>query len=269
MKWAAIFDAHIGAPGWEQAYPHLLRTVEELRTQGYRIVWGGDTMDWVLDSSARIPDGLVQEGDVWLMGNHDPEPLPGLPAHHFLSLEGVFLVHGDDADVGWATAVLEVVTRGRLNRAWKWNLYRMLMGAPDWALRALQAWYYRALGGRLGLQRADWQALLALLPFAPSLLFWETPRLYPPLEPEVTPSLMRPGPIIAKDPETLAQRILTLYPQARSAHTLVMGHLHAPMDAHTSTGKRLIVAPSWVPGTTWGYVLLEEGRVSLVTQSAH
>ncbi|MEC5125115.1 hypothetical protein VSU19_00010, partial [Verrucomicrobiales bacterium BCK34] len=61
----------------------------------------------------------------------------------------------------------------------------------------------------------------------------------------------------------LVARLEALYPQAREAHTLVMGHLHHPQEARVG-GKRLLVSPSWTRWMPWGYVAVEGGEARLV-----
>lgn len=264
MRYAAIFDAHIGYPGWQTTFPLLLATVQQLRSQGYSILWAGDTLDWVLESGIRPPEDLIRPDDMWLPGNHDPELLPGLSGAHYLCRDGVFVVHGDDVDLGWLLAQVERVSGGRLRRDRKWQLYRLLVGLPDWATRVLQDYYYRLLGGRRPVPptASEWRALLTAAPIIPSLLM-ESPRLYPPLDAEALEAMRVPGPTITHDPDTIAHRLNTLYPEARRAHTLVIGHLHQPMDAVASTGQRVVVAPAWIPGVPHGYVAIEEGKVTL------
>lgn len=98
MRYAPIFDAHIGAPGWERWYPTLRGVVEAERSAGATIVWAEDTLDQAVNTSARLPGGLYREGDIWLLGNHDPYVPEGVVARHRLLLGDTLVVHGDAVD---------------------------------------------------------------------------------------------------------------------------------------------------------------------------
>lgn len=256
MRYALFFDAHIGAPGWERSLPYLHQAVQEERRQGAQIVWGGDTLDWYRDRQAEPPAGLIQAEDWWLPGNHDPEPYMGLPTFHYLLIDDVFVCHGDAVDLGWAFALLERLTRKRVRRESVFSLYRILSQGPAWAMGRLEAWFWRWLGHRS--LPPDYGALLAFAPLLPALVLSQPARLLPPPG-ELTAGL---GPLITHDPRLLVARLEALYPEARRARVLVMGHLHRPQKAEVGE-KILLVSPSWKWGMPWGYVVVEKGRAEI------
>ncbi|BDG19195.1 hypothetical protein TthSNM11_13980 [Thermus thermophilus] len=259
MRHALFFDAHLGHAGWERWWPALREAVEAERARGARIVWAGDTLDWVEDSRFRPPEGLLREGDIWIPGNHDPEAVPGLEVRHFLLLDGVFVAHGDQVDLQYAFALLE--GRFGLRRSSALALYRGLIAAPDWAAQAARAWLFAFLHG--GRPSTPARALLAVsLPLLLAL-FVEVPDLYPPVE--ELPQL----PVFSRDPEIVLQKLLALEPQAREAHTLVIGHLHPVphVDAQVG-GQRLVIAPAWPTWPHAGYVVVEDGEVEVRRVSA-
>jgi hypothetical protein len=260
MRHALFFDAHIGAEGWETWYPLLREAVERERAQGSRIVWAGDTLDFVEDSRIRPPEGLIQPGDLWIPGNHDPVVYPGLETRLTLSLGGVFIAHGDQVDLQYALALLESRGFRWAHRARAYALYRGLIGAPDWAARLARGWFYGAIHG--GKAPVPWRVLLALAPSLFLSLFQEEPRLYPPAQ--GLPAL----PVRTEAPEAILEKFLALEPEAKGAHTVVIGHLHPVphIDAQVE-GRRLIVAPAWPPylyAKRAGYVVVEGGQAEVV-----
>lgn len=140
MRYAPIFDAHIGAPGWERWYPTLRGVVEAERSAGATIVWAEDTLDQAVNTSARLPGGLYREGDIWLLGNHDPYVPEGVVARHRLLLGDTLVVHGDAVDFQYVGAVLSGLTGGRIRREHALTLYQAFVGMPDWATKPLFHW---------------------------------------------------------------------------------------------------------------------------------
>jgi hypothetical protein len=260
MRHALFFDAHIGAEGWEAWYPLLREAVERERALGSRIVWVGDTLDYVEDSHVRPPEGLIRPEDLWIPGNHDPVIYPGLEARLTLSLGGVFVAHGDQVDLQYALALLESRGLRWAHRARAYALYRGLIGAPDWAARLARGWFYSALHG--GKAPVPWRVLLALAPSLLLSLFQEEARLYPPAQ--GLPAL----PVHTKEPGAILEKLLALEPEAQAAHTVVIGHLHPVPHIDARVGeRRLIVAPAWPPypyAGRAGYVVVEEGEAEVV-----
>lgn len=260
MRYALVFDAHIGRGGWEKTYPALRRAVDAERERGAQIVWAGDTLDWYVDRNAAPPEGLVLPGDWWMPGNHDPEALPGLEARWWLVLDGVFVTHGDAVDLQWALTLLGRLTGGRIRREHALSLYRLLAWGPDWAMRRLEAWFWAFLRRPM---RPDLGALLAFLPFLPAVLLSRPPGLFP----EPGDPILGLGDLVTHKPDLLAARIEVLFPEAKDAHTLVMGHLHRPLDVRLPSGKRLVVSGCWVYGAPLGYVAVEDGEAYLIPVS--
>lgn len=260
MRHALFFDAHIGAEGWETWYPLLREAVERERAQGSRIVWAGDTLDFVEDSRIRPPEGLIQPGDLWIPGNHDPVIYPGLEARLTFSLGGVFVAHGDQVDLQYALAFLESHGFRWAHRARAYALYRGLIGAPDWAARLARRWFYSALHG--GKAPVPLQVLLALVPSLLLSLFQEEARLYPPTR--ELPAL----PVHTKEPRAILEKLLAMEPEAEGAHTVVIGHLHPVPHIDVQVGeRRLIVAPAWPPypyTRRAGYVVVEGEQAEVV-----
>lgn len=257
MRYAIFFDAHIGAEGWERWYPSLRAAVDQERTRGARIVWGGDTLDYVEDSQIRPPEGLFRPEDLWLVGNHDPYAYPGLEARYAWSADGVYIVHGDQTDLQYACALLEGAGSQRIHRGTAYAIYRALVGAPDWATRVARTWFFRLLHHER--PPTPWRLFSAFAPALALVALHEEPRLYPP--PGELPRL----PVWTRDPQALVAKLLALEPGAAQAHTLVMGHLHPVpyIDAQVG-GQRLVVAPAWPTYPYAGYVVVESGQVEVV-----
>lgn len=253
MRYALIFDAHIGAPGWERWYPTLRDVVEAERSAGATIVWAGDTLDQVADSSIRLPDGLYRDGDIWLLGNHDPYVPEGVEARHHLLLGDTLVVHGDAVDFQYLGAVLHGLTRGRIRREHALLLYQAFVGMPDWATKPLYYWAVALLRGRPSLP--PWRLILATLPALVPLLCVDAPRLFP--DPPKDLPLLNP---LDRSPSSLMTRLRALYghlPWRRA----VMGHLHPEEPIE---GEGLLVSLAWPTFPVAGYVVWDDGEVRAV-----
>lgn len=212
-------------------------------------------MDWYYRPDLPPPPELVQPGDIWLYGNHDPYAPGWVEARHFLRIGKYFICHGDAFDIQWIFYRLGRRYPG-VRREHAFKFYQALVSGSKW-YRAISRYLYQSVRGIPHID--DWR--IALL--APIVLTIGVLGDAPPFLGRTDPGPDDYNEILPSKPETWESRFLTMYPDHYNAQYVIFGHYHRWIKE--SKGERhFIGAPSWVKGTNNGYVVLEDGQLILV-----
>lgn len=273
-KYAIFADTHFGSGHTKiETAAHILN----LRSQGYRMVFNGDTFDiWRDKECLETYKHILQPGDILIKGNHDwnaevPEGV--LDGGNGLTLrsgnKSFFVTHGDVVDFVYTFALLEN-TRHKQDKAIWLNLfsrvrpwvtedvypfYESMNRMPEWVVKAME----HNSGGFWG---KLW-AVAALVVLVTAGFYKKPDEVWndvPTFSSDITD----------KHPRELAHRIYSFYPEAKDCDYLVMGHLHRPMhsfisgDTRTGYRKELITLGAWVKGSRSTVMLINDGHLEVL-----
>ncbi|MCD0159721.1 hypothetical protein IHN63_00210 [Deinococcus sp. 6YEL10] len=221
--------------------PHRVRAVEALlnreRARRTHVVWNGDTFDtFIVDWSEEEYSYLLEPGDTLIRGNHDYK-CQGLRQAR---IGNTLITHGDLLDFGYTFARLAALRRDPhlpgytpverfMARLRKWSpydvysLYDIQFTLTDAEAQAFQ--HPRPV--------AEWRKIITYTRLLRALLSAPL-RPSPATLPDIPP--LRPGGgyggYFTLQPDDLMARALALYPTLRECDTLIIGHLHHPLDLH-------------------------------------
>lgn len=268
-----IADSHLGActPERTDAAERVARVTREL---GHRIIWAGDTLDVLNNEHAEdIYSGVIQPEDLKLSGNHDW----ALEMQRDLMVGDTLVVHGDLVDFGYAAARLS-----RAARTGKGTLVERLIGRTRrWSSEDVYEFYdvlYLLTDGEVSAfehprPSFKWRYLLSYLRVAREL-YRRTPTEFTTELPEHLPGPLPGhgtfGGYFTVDPWTLMERLLVFYPKARSASTVVMGHLHYPIDTEVACSdgriRRLVALGAMCKGNATVALIHPDGAVAVISE---
>jgi len=257
MRIAVFFDTHIKSDSLKRI--NILNEItKKERMLGSKIVWGGDILDLVEDSTIDTRSlEFIKPGDVYILGNHDPIPIPGLLNTYYFKTENSFIIHGDQLDVQYVLVLFELTFKGKLvKRETAYDIYKGLVQLPDYLVNLVKNSFYKLL-------RKEPLEIPSLKNF---LLFWplifkiigEQPLLFH------HPEEIIEFPIYTLDPKVILEKIFYMEPEAKNFKNIIIGHLHPEnLIKYENGNQALFVSPS-MDKRGWGYFVIENESVEFV-----
>lgn len=259
--YAVIADTHLGK--LEHEYEKLLFTeINNLRKEGLKIIWLGDTFDLIWKKTAySIYNKVIADGDIVIIGNHDFSLIQDNVGVRELVLGNTALVHGDYLDFGLFTA--------RLEHFW-YNLKRLDISFFEILAKLFYpGWKFSDVHDMFLLMENIDRKVLEMFSHNPKYkhnIFVElfeilrlvrkakkylirnyiTIDVYNPKPP--LPTTTKGGSIFGYftfDPNELYKRYRHLYKKELQKKNIIIGHIHKPADVIVENETRFVIAGSW------------------------
>jgi metallophosphoesterase superfamily enzyme len=258
MRFALFFDVHLGHEGSESWFSKFKDVLDYERYLGSRIVFGGDFLEFV--ENTKIDSNyykLIGENDIFIIGNHDPFFIPNALNKYRFRYKNVLVYHGDQLDVHYLLALLNITTKGLIRREHAYLIYQSLVSLNDKFIRNNKHKFFKALRDIKSIKLFSFKELMFLIPILLKVL-GEVPEYF------YHPNDIKVFDIYTLDAKTILDKMIYLEPEVKEANTIVLGHLHPPTPIDEIVdGKRVIVSSSWVSGTT-SYVIIDDEEKDLV-----
>jgi UDP-2,3-diacylglucosamine pyrophosphatase LpxH len=258
MRFALFFDVHLGHAGSEKWVSKFKGVLDYERSLGSQIVFGGDFLDLVENTKVNKDYyKLIRESDIYIIGNHDPFFVPSALNRYRFRYKDVLVYHGDQLDVHYILALLNLMTKGLIRREHAYLLYQSLVSIDDKFIKDKKYEFFEAIRN---LKNVNFKSLSELVYLINILIktTGEVPEYF------YHPNDIKIFDVYTLNAKTILEKMLYLEPEVKEASTIVLGHLHPPTPIdEIIDGKRVIVSSSWVSGTT-SYVVIDDKYKDLV-----
>ncbi len=259
MRVALFFDVHLGHEGSENWLQKFRDVLDYERYLGSKIVFGGDFLDIVENTKInKYYYRFIKENDVYIIGNHDPFFIPNAANKYRFRYKNVLVYHGDQLDIHYVLALLNLTTKGLIRREHAYLLYQSLVSVNDKFIKDNKQKFFEAIRNLKSINLSSFHRLGFLIPILIKVI-GEVPEYF------YHPENIKIFDIYTLDARIILDKMLYLEPEVKEADTIILGHLHPlnPIDEIVD-GKRIIVSSSWVSGTT-SYVVIDDEDKDLVS----
>ena len=259
--YAVLADAHLGALTEDDEKDFFL-TLEELRSEGLRIIWLGDTFDLIwLKNAFTTYKGLIKDEDILLIGNHDFTLIDLKIGKRLHKLGSTCLTHGDYLDFGYFAARMQsykdnlkrgnVITEVERIAYWflkNWDLsdadkiFRLMVNLDEYILKMFDHDSSTKVNKFVALYRLY-------------NLFKRAKKYLNDHSDTISPSYIDPLPEPPKkehffgyftfDVNVLYDRFKHIYLTCEDSKTIIIGHIHKPADKTLPDETRFIIVGSW------------------------
>ncbi len=259
MRFSIFFDVHLGHEGSENWFSKFRDVLDYERHLGSRIVFGGDFLDFVENTKLNKDYyKLIRENDIYIIGNHDPFFIPNALNKYRFRYKNVLVYHGDQLDIHYILALLNLITRGLIRREHAYLLYQSLVSANDKFIKENKHKFFEAIRNIKNIKLTSFRNLGFLIPILVKTI-GEVPEYF------YHPKDIKIFEVYTLNTRIILEKMLYLEPEVKEASTIILGHLHPPNPIdEIIDGKRIIVSSSWVSGTT-SYVVIDDEDKDLVS----
>ncbi len=259
MRFAIFFDVHLGHEGSENWYSKFTDILDYERYLGSIIVFGGDFLDIVENTKINKKYyKLVRENDIYIIGNHDPFFVPNALNKYRFRYKDVLVYHGDQLDIHYVLALLNLITKGLIRREHAYLLYQSLVSVNDRFVKDNKHKFFEAIRNLENVNLSSFRELRFLIPILIKVI-GEVPEYF------YHPEDVKIFDIYTLDTRIILEKMLYLEPEVKEASTIILGHLHPPNPIDEIVDrKRIVVSSSWVWGAT-SYVVIDDENKDLVS----
>ena len=259
--YAVIADAHLGKLEYEHE-KLLFDELNNLRKEGLKIIWLGDTFDLIWKkTSYSVYNKVIEDGDIVIIGNHDFSLIKDNVGVREFVLGNTALVHGDYLDFGLFIT--------RLEHFW-YNLKRLDISFFEILAKLLYpGWKFSDVHDMFLLMENIDRKILEMFSHDPKYkhnIFVEfftilklvkkakkyLRRNYIPLDVHnpkpPLPTTTKRGSIFGYftfDPNELYKRYKHLYKEELQKKNIIIGHIHKPADTIVENETRFVIVGSW------------------------